>query len=58
MNHGVKKNSLHIDSSPLIAFGINYFLIPHHLINGGMIDVGLIANYAFEIIYSLMMNVI
>lgn len=33
--------------SLFIAIGINYFLIPNHLINGGMIGVGLIANYAF-----------
>lgn|SRR5690625_598238 len=41
-----KVTSILIGSS-LIAFGINYFLIPNHLINGGMIGVGLIANYAF-----------
>lgn len=33
--------------SILIGIGINFFLIPNHLINGGMIGVGLILKYAF-----------
>jgi len=44
----IKKAAFILTGSSLIAFGINYFLIPHRLINGGMIGVGLIANYAFE----------
>lgn len=44
----IKKAASILIGSSLIAFGINYFLIPHHLINGGMIGVGLIANYAFD----------
>jgi uncharacterized membrane-anchored protein YitT (DUF2179 family) len=34
--------------STLIAIGINYFVIPHHLVEGGLIGVGLIGKYAFE----------
>src|SRR5690625_6557206 len=44
----IKKAAFILTGSSLIAFGINYFLIPHRLINGGMIGVGLIANYAFD----------
>lgn len=44
----LKKTAAILIGSSLIAFGINYFLIPNHLINGGMIGVGLIANYAFD----------
>lgn len=43
----LKKGIAIICGSLLIGFGINYFLIPNHLINGGMIGAGLIANYAF-----------
>jgi uncharacterized membrane-anchored protein YitT (DUF2179 family) len=31
--------------SILIGIGINAFIIPHHLMEGGMIGIGLIANY-------------
>lgn len=43
----LKKTIAILLGSFLIAIGINYFLVPNHLINGGMIGVGLIANYAF-----------
>lgn len=38
-----------IGGSILIGIGINYFLIPNHLINGGMIGLGLIIKYAFNL---------
>lgn len=44
----LKKTIAILMGSSFIAFGINYFLIPNQLINGGMIGVGLIANYAFN----------
>lgn len=44
-----KKVSAIICGGFLIAIGVNYFLMPNHLINGGMIGVGLIANYAFGV---------
>lgn len=43
----IKKGIYVILGSVLIGIGINYFLIPNHLINGGMIGVGLIIKYAF-----------
>lgn len=43
----IKKAIYIILGSILVAIGINYFLIPNHLINGGMIGVGLIMKYAF-----------
>lgn len=33
--------------SCLIAIGINYFVIPNHLVDGGIIGLGLIAKYTF-----------
>ncbi len=33
--------------SCLIAIGINCFVIPHHLVDGGIIGLGLIAKYTF-----------
>lgn len=44
-----KKAIAIIFGSLLIGISINYFLIPNHLINGGMIGIGLIANYAFGV---------
>ncbi|WP_026907047.1 YitT family protein [Paucisalibacillus globulus] len=37
-----------IFGSLLIAIGINFFVIPHHLVEGGIIGVGLIGKYAFN----------
>lgn len=50
----VQKSIYIICGSILIGIGINYFLIPHHLVNGGMIGVGLILNYAFQLKPGLM----
>jgi len=50
----IKKGLYVISGSILIGIGINYFLIPHHLINGGMIGVGLILKYAFNLKPGLM----
>jgi uncharacterized membrane-anchored protein YitT (DUF2179 family) len=38
-----------IGSSVIISVGINGFLIPHELLDGGMIGIGLILNYAYGI---------
>lgn len=35
--------------SMLIGIGINFFLIPNHLMNGGIIGIGLIMKYAFHV---------
>lgn len=37
-----------IVGSLFIAIGINFFAIPHHLLDGGMIGLGLIGKYAFD----------
>ena len=38
-----------IGASIIISVGINGFLIPHELLDGGMIGIGLILNYAYGI---------
>ncbi|OLO26264.1 hypothetical protein BTR23_23750 [Alkalihalophilus pseudofirmus] len=35
--------------SLLISYGINQFFIPHHILDGGMIGVGLIIHYVWEL---------
>lgn len=35
--------------SLLIGIGINYFVIPHHLLDGGVIGLGLLGKYAFNL---------
>jgi uncharacterized membrane-anchored protein YitT (DUF2179 family) len=35
--------------SILIGIGVNAFIIPHHLMEGGMIGIGLIAKYKWEL---------
>nr|WP_245183612.1 YitT family protein [Lentibacillus salicampi] len=41
----VQKITAIIIGSVLIAIGINYFIIPNHLVDGGVIGLGLIAKY-------------
>lgn len=43
----IKKLIVITCGSILIGIGINLFIIPNHLINGGLIGVGLIIKYAF-----------
>jgi uncharacterized membrane-anchored protein YitT (DUF2179 family) len=38
-----------IVGSLCIAIGVNYFVIPYHLLDGGIIGIGLILNYTFGI---------
>lgn len=38
-----------IGASLIISVGINGFLVPHELLDGGMIGIGLILNYAYGI---------
>ncbi len=38
-----------LSGSLFISIGINFFAIPHHLLDGGMIGLGLIGKYAFEL---------
>lgn len=45
----IKKSIVIICGSLFVAVGINLFVIPNHLINGGIIGLGLIANYAFAV---------
>ncbi|MBA2875520.1 YitT family protein [Thermaerobacillus caldiproteolyticus] len=35
--------------SVLLAIGINVFLVPHHLLDGGIIGIGLIAKYIWQV---------
>nr|WP_029329176.1 YitT family protein [Lentibacillus jeotgali] len=41
----LKKTASVLAGSILIAIGINYFIIPNHLVDGGVIGLGLIAKY-------------
>ncbi|UJL45222.1 YitT family protein [Virgibacillus sp. NKC19-16] len=45
----IKKIVAIITGSFFIAVGINYFVIPHHLLDGGIIGLGLIGKYAFSL---------
>lgn len=44
-----KKGFALIIGSIFIAFGINFFVIPNHLLDGGVIGIGLLANYTLEV---------
>jgi uncharacterized membrane-anchored protein YitT (DUF2179 family) len=41
----MEKMAAIIAGSMLVGVGINFFLIPHHLLDGGMIGIGLIIHY-------------
>ncbi|WP_072888844.1 YitT family protein [Ornithinibacillus halophilus] len=45
----IKKAIAILIGSSLLALGINLFVIPNHLLDGGIIGLGLIAKYAFEL---------
>ncbi|MED4268913.1 YitT family protein [Geobacillus stearothermophilus] len=54
----IKKMAAVIVGSLLIGVGINVFLVPHHLLDGGMIGIGLIAKYVWNVQAGLMMIVL
>ncbi|WP_085991428.1 YitT family protein [Oceanobacillus senegalensis] len=45
----LKKGLAIIIGSTFIALGINSFVIPNHLLDGGIIGIGLLAKYLFEV---------
>ena len=47
MKFWLKKAFVIMLGSTLISLGINFFLIPDHVLDGGIIGVGLIANYVW-----------
>lgn len=54
----IKKMAAVIVGSLLLGVGINVFLVPHHLLDGGMIGLGLIAKYIWNVQAGLMMIVL
>lgn len=54
----IKKMAAVIVGSLLLGVGINVFLVPHHLLDGGMIGIGLIAKYVWNVQAGLMMIVL
>jgi uncharacterized membrane-anchored protein YitT (DUF2179 family) len=45
----LKKIIITIIGSILLAIGVNVFLVPHHLLDGGIIGVGLIVKYIWHV---------
>ncbi|WP_144513148.1 YitT family protein [Bacillus sp. FJAT-22090] len=45
----INKSVIIVIGSILVGIGINFFLVPFHLLDGGGIGLGLIINYLFEI---------
>ncbi|GGA77012.1 YitT family protein [Ornithinibacillus halotolerans] len=45
----IKKTIAIILGSFFIAIGVNYFVIPHHLVEGGIVGISLIGKYAFQL---------
>lgn len=54
----IKKMAAVIVGSLLLGVGINVFLVPHHLLDRGMIGLGLIAKYVWNVQAGLMMIVL
>ena len=54
----IKKMAAVIVGSLLTGVGINVFLVPHHLLDGGMIGLELIAKYVWNVQAGLMMIVL
>ncbi|MED4923123.1 YitT family protein [Anoxybacillus geothermalis] len=54
----IKKMAAVIVGSLLLGVGINVFFVPHHLLDGGMIGLGLIAKYIWNVQAGLMMIVL
>ncbi|MFC7321062.1 YitT family protein [Halobacillus campisalis] len=49
MKNFVKKASAILIGSVFLSLGINLFLIPHQVLDGGVIGLGLIANYVWDL---------
>lgn len=45
----LKKLAITIIGSIFLAIGINVFLVPHHLLDGGIIGIGLIVKYIWHV---------
>ncbi|GAJ41143.1 hypothetical protein GCA01S_058_00310 [Parageobacillus caldoxylosilyticus NBRC 107762] len=45
----LKKIMATIIGSIFLAIGINVFLVPHHLLDGGIIGIGLIVKYIWHV---------
>ncbi|MFD2045111.1 YitT family protein [Ornithinibacillus salinisoli] len=45
----IKKTAAILGGSILVAAGINLFIIPNHLLDGGIVGIGLIGKYLFEL---------
>lgn len=45
----IKKSLIIVIGSILVAIGINFFLVPFHLLDGGGIGLGLIIHYLFDV---------
>lgn len=45
MKEMVKKGIMIVAGSLILSLGINFFLIPDHVLDGGIIGIGMIANY-------------
>ncbi|KFL16675.1 YitT family protein [Anoxybacillus geothermalis] len=54
----IKKMAAVIVGSLLLGVGINVFFVPHHLLDGGMIGLGLIAKYVWNVQAGLTMIVL
>ncbi|MGM0876010.1 MAG: YitT family protein [Bacillota bacterium] len=50
----IKKGIIIIIGSTLISLGINYFLVPYKVLDGGIIGIGLIVNYLWGLKAGLM----
>ena len=54
----IKKMVAIVEGSLLLGIGINVFLVPHHLLDGGMIGLGLIAKYVWHVQAGLTMIIL
>lgn len=45
----LRKHVIILIGSVLIAMGTNFFLVPHKVLDGGVIGIALIANYVFDL---------
>jgi uncharacterized membrane-anchored protein YitT (DUF2179 family) len=54
----MKKMMAIVGGSLLLGIGINVFLVPHHLLDGGMIGLGLIAKYVWHVQAGLTMIIL
>ncbi|NNV06431.1 YitT family protein [Geobacillus sp. C56-T2] len=54
----MRKLAAIVGGSVLLGIGINVFFVPHHLLDGGMIGLGLIAKYVWHVQAGLTMIVL